>query len=481
MIFPGFVGSTYTAPSGNVSMERCVNFYPEVHTVPGTTPKARISLMPTPGLSLWATIGSGPIRGMFYQDGRLYVVSGIEFYEVVAASTGTLYSPTVEASVQPVSFSSNGTGGNQLFLVSGSKGYTFNTSTNTFALISDADFPSSVVMGGFTDGYSVVLRRNTSQFYYSALNNATSWDALDVSTKSQSSDFIRALVVDHKEVWLLGSKTTEVWFNSGNSDNPFVPIQGVLIEHGIGPIWSWAKLNNTICWIGQDVEGSGIAWMAQGYVPVRFSTHAVEYAWKQYSSIDDAIAYGYQEHGHSFYVVTFPTAKATWAYDFATQMWHERGRWNAATFEAHLGRSFSLGFDGALLVGSRIDGKIYKMSSTYLNDDGSAIRRVRRSPTLTNENKWLFYDNFELDMNVGVGLVSGQGVDPQVMLRWSNDNGKTWSNEHWTTAGAMGTYSTRANWSRLGRGRNRVFEIAVSDPVKWEITQAYLHTRPGQH
>ena len=480
MRFDEFCGATYTAPSTNVDVEKCMNFYPELHDVPGATPKSRLSLMYTPGLLLFANIGAGPIRAIFYQDGRLFVVSGAELYEVSAAATGTLLG-SVEASTQPASISSNGGGGNQLFIVSGSKGYTYILSTGDFAVIADVDFPTSAVMGGFSDGYSLVLRRGTTQFYFSALNNSISWDALDVAQKSQSSDNIRALIVDHKEVWLLGSKTTEVWYNNGNADNPFTPIQGVLIEHGIGPIWSWAKINNTIAWIGQDAEGYGVGWLAQGYVPTRFTTHAVEYAWKQYGTIEDAIAWAYQENGHSFYVVYFPTAQATWAYDFATQMWHERGRWNLGVFEAHLGRSFSLGFDNILLVGSRIDGKLYKLSSAYLDDDGSVIRRVRRAPIITNENKWLMFHSFELAMNVGVGLTSGQGSDPQVMLRWSNDNGKTWSNEYWMGAGALGGYNSRVSWSRLGRGRNRVFEVSMSDAVKWELTSASLNTSAARH
>jgi hypothetical protein len=71
-----------------------------------------------------------------------------------------------------------------------------------------------------------------------------------------------------------------------------------------------------------------------------------------------------------------------------------------------------------------------------------------------------------------------QGVIPQVMLRWSDDGGHTWSNEHWAQMGKVGQYFRRVFWRRLGmtlKLRDRVYEISGTDPVKIAIMGAELH------
>lgn len=107
------------------------------------------------------------------------------------------------------------------------------------------------------------------------------------------------------------------------------------------------------------------------------------------------------------------------------------------------------------------------------------MRRLRRAPHLADEQRWLTYDRFQLDLQTGVGLVSGQGSDPQIMLRWSNDGGHTWSHEHWVSAGRMGATKTRAIWRQLGRARTRTFEVVVSDPVAYFLAAAYIQVSPG--
>jgi hypothetical protein len=456
-----------------------MNLYPEVSIAPGAKPKKQVVYYPTPGLTRWASVGPGPIRGEFYQDGRFFVVSGANFYEVFAGGSSTLYG-AVAASSLPVTMATNGTGGHQLFITSGTKGYIFDLTANTLTLIADADFPAAVVMGDFSDGYFLALPLNSISFQFSSLEDGTAWSATDIGTKQQTSDNIRALIVNHKEVWLLGSKTTEVWYNSGDLQSTFAPIQGVLIEHGIGPIYSLVKANNTLCWIGQDSNGIGQAWMAQGYTPVRFSTHAVEQAWATYSTLEDAIAWSYQDRGHTFYEVTFPTANHTWVYDFASEMWHERGLWDAKTaqYDAVLERTHAFAF-GRHLVGSRVDGTIYEQSSTVYTDAGTPIRRMRRAPILSVGQNRVLYRRAQLDLQSGVGLSTGQGSAPQVMLRWSNDSGQTWSNEYWASAGLLGNYAARVLWRRLGMGRNRVFEAAMSDPIQAVWIDLLIDATPG--
>jgi hypothetical protein len=108
-----------------------------------------------------------------------------------------------------------------------------------------------------------------------------------------------------------------------------------------------------------------------------------------------------------------------------------------------------------------------------------AIRRMRQTPHLSDEHIRLFFVGLQLDLEAGVGITTGQGEDPQVMLQWSDNGGHTWSNEHWVSAGRIGAYTRRAIWRRLGYGRDRVFRVTVSDPCRWRLLDTYLKVDPG--
>jgi hypothetical protein len=107
------------------------------------------------------------------------------------------------------------------------------------------------------------------------------------------------------------------------------------------------------------------------------------------------------------------------------------------------------------------------------------IRRLRRSPHLSLEQFRIFYHRFQLDLMPGVGTLTGQGVTPTVMLRWSDDGGYTWSSEIELSAGAQGDYTKRVYALMLGSGRDRVFEVSTSDPVQWTLLAAYIDTTTG--
>jgi len=66
-----------------------------------------------------------------------------------------------------------------------------------------------------------------------------------------------------------------------------------------------------------------------------------------------------------------------------------------------------------------------------------------------------------------------------VLLRWSDDGGHTWSNYYEQGLGLTGNYLKRAIWRRLGRSRNRIYEISCDDPVALRIVDAYVND-PGQ-
>jgi hypothetical protein len=458
MQLPAFIGPSYTLRSVNVDCQRSVNLYPEVNELGTGKGQELAAMLKRPGLLKITTLGLGPNRALYQaSNGRVFAVSGLELYEVVS-SAGVL-----RGTLEGTGAASIADNGHELLVVSGGLGYVLTFADNTFAKIADENFPNCSDVQ-FLDQYLIVNDRNTGNFQFSALSDATDWDGLDIAAAEGSPDNLITLLVDHRELVLFGEQTTEVWFNDGVS--PFSRISGAFIEHGIVGEAAKAKLDNGVFFWSQDKNGNAMAMRINGYNPQRVSTHAVEQAVNSYGDISDATCYTYQSGGHSFWVTNFPSAKVSWVFDAATQLWHERtsgnGRFRA---ENHC-------FDGSRhLVGDFENGNLYELSESTYTDNGSPIRWMRRSPHLSKDAVRISCSSFQLDMETGVGIGFD---DPKVCLRFSDDGGHTWSNEKWRSAGKTGQFKKRVKWNRLGQFRDRVWEVSGSDPVKTVLISAYL-------
>lgn len=472
--FP-FVGASYTARSKALDAQRCVNLYLEAsESGPGPS-KAAVALIGTPGLALWATLAGGVVRGLLRFDATTAIaVCGPNVYRLTPAGAAVQIG-TIADGTTPVSMASNGI---VVMLVTGASGYIVSPASGTVAAITDPDFKGADVVD-FIDGYFVFNQPGTGKFQSTNLYG-TDIDGLDFATAEGAPDNLVSLIVDHRELWLFGEATTEVWFNSGNVDFPFERIQGALIEQGCAAARSVAKMDNTVYWLTADPRGQGMVQRAVSYQPQRISTHALEFAIASYPRIDDAVAYTYQQEGHSFYVLCFPTANKTWVFDAATSLWHERAWRNPA--DASLNRHRAqchMAFAGEHIVGDWGNGNLYRLDLGAYTDNGDPIPRIRACPHLWADYRWQFFGALQIDMETGVGLSSGQGSDPQAMLRWSDDGGFTWSNERWARIGKIGERRARVRWRRLGKSRDRVFELTITDPVKVVILGASVDVVAG--
>jgi hypothetical protein len=470
------LGQSYVARSPNAADSKMVNLYPEV------TQEGKESgwLQRAPGLRLLATVGTGPIRGLwaFASDVSVaFVVSGSELYKIDTSYNATLLG-TVSGSSGPVSMADNGT---QLFVACDPEGYIYNNATNVFAQITDPDFPGANLVG-YLDGYFVFTEPDSQRVWVTSLLDGTSVDPLDFASAEGSPDGLVSLIVDHREVWLYGNNSVEVWYNTGASDFPLQRIQGAFNEIGCAAPHSVAKMDNGLFWLGADARGRGIVYRANGYNGQRISTHAVEWQIQSYGDISDTIAYTYQQDGHSFYVLTFPSAGKTWVYDVATQAWHERASGDDNEYRHR--SNCQMTFANEIIVGDFENGNLYAFDMTVYDDNGAIqkwLRSWRALPPGQNTLKRTTHHSLQLDCESGVGLVTGQGSNPQVMLRWSDDGGNTWSNEHWSLMGGIGEYNHRVFWRRLGmtlKLRDRVYEISGTDPVKIAIMGAELIMSP---
>jgi hypothetical protein len=308
-------------------------------------------------------------------------------------------------------------------------------------------------------------------------------DPLSFASKDGSPDDLVALIVDRREVYLLGEMSSEVWIDSGGVPFPFTRIPGTSTQQGIAAQWSCARMGNSFAYVSKNNRGEAMIVRMNGYFPERISTHAVETTLVN-QNVSDALAWTYQLEGHEVYVVTFPSVGEnglTWAFDNTTGLWHKwLYRNNQNQFERHRGNCCAF-FNQQVLVGDYENGKIYQVAREFYTDDGQPIRRIRRAPHITSDLQRQYFHELQIQFQPGVGLSTGQGQDPQAMLRWSNDGGSTWSNEYWTSIGKQGKYQNRAIWRRLGWSRDKVFEVSVSDPVKAVIISANLKAEAGEN
>ena len=467
------LGQSYVARSVNAADSRMVNLFPEATPQAGKTAGF---LNRAPGLRLLATLGTGPIRGLWSPDPNglyAYVISGNAFYRIDTSYNAEVYGYV--SGTGQVSMADNGT---QLFIAANPDGYIFNMTTLIFAPITDPDFPGAVTVG-YLDGYFVFNEPNSQRVWTTVLLDGSSVDPLDFASAEGSPDGLVSLIIDHREAWLFGTNSVEVWYDAGNAGFPLTRIQGAYNEIGCVAAYSVAKLDNGVFWLGGDARGEGIVYRTNGYTGQRISTHAIEWQIQQYGDISDAIGYTYQQDGHAFYVLIFPSAGATWVYDVATDNWHERAAWVNGEYTRHRSNC-QMAFNHQVIVGDYNDGRVYAFDLETYSDDDQPQRWLRSWRALPQDQNTLVrtaQHSLQLDAETGVGLNSGQGDAPEAMLRWSDDGGHTWSNEHWSSMGAIGAYGTRTFWRRLGmtnKLRDRVYEVSGTDPVKIAIVGANL-------
>lgn len=462
--FP-FIGASYLSRSRNFDAQRCVNLFPEASG--SGTSKAIAMLIGTPGLTLFSTLAGAGVRGCIrFTASQSIVVVGGNVYSVTTAGVGTLIG-TIFNRTTPVSMASNGT---VIMLVTGPEGYVVTPNVNP-ALSTVTQIVNPAFLGAdkvdYIDGYFVFNQPGTGRFQITGLF-ATTVDPLDFATAEGSPDLLISLIVNQREIWLFGENSTEVFFDSGNALFPFQRIQGAFIEQGCAAKFSPAKSGTTLFWLSADDRGQGMVLKASGYQPQRVSTHAIEYAIAQYPRIDDAIGYTYQQEGHIFYVLTFPTGNATWVFDESTQLWHERAWRNPVDASLNRHRSnCQMAFAGKVIVGDWETGKLYSLNLDAYDDNGDILPAIRQcAHEASPDDTWQFFHRLWIDMETGVGLNAGQGSDPQVMLEWSDDGGHTFPNQMWASAGKIGEYRRRVNYRRLGKSRDRVWRATITDPVK---------------
>lgn len=514
------LGGAYMAEGIIANAQRCINLYPERNPIDSPTP---VTHYPTPGLEHLLD-GYGAGRGLYTaSDGTLYGCSGNTVFWINASGVLAVLG-TIPSLLTPVKFVDNGT---SLIVLDGASAWIVNMETKAWAEYTDL---TEVVTGGaYLDTFLLFNVANTNEFV-SSDSNLTTFDPLYIASKTSYPDHLVLPVAVHRELWLIGKQTSEIWTSVANQDFPFQIIPGAFVQYGCVAPYSIATADVSVFWLSQNPQGVGMVVRGKGYSIERISTHAIEWEIQKYEDISDAVAYTYQENGHIFYVLSFPSADKTWVYDESIGLWHERA-WMDTEGKLHRHRVMSGTQAYGRLWGMDWEtGNIYRMGSSIYTDADAPIVRVRSFPHLKEiraergvvnlEGKRIKFDKFIADIEVGnlpettlelwpspaPGLLEyddpnqpiqrlllgDAGADdfgilldnylvgtpgPRIILRWSNTRGASWQGSLMNTLGSSGQYLTQPMWRRLGFARDRVWELSWTAPCKTALNGAWVEMR----
>lgn len=404
-------GPAYRSQSISADCQVLMNMYLE--SIESGSGKSAAALYRTPGLKLVYNLGAMGFRGngLLTILGRTFAVTGTAFNELLApnANPNFVNRGNIVNDGMPVYMAASQT---QIVLVSAGNMYVFTLATNTFAQVPAFNpMTNNGLLGTpaqvrFLDGAFFCSFVNSNQIQESAPGDGSTWPGVNFTNVSVFPDNVSSIFENQRLLWVFGTSATQPYFDSGNFPFSLDVIQGAKIEQGLAAPASPVKADNSIFWMGQDERGFGIFWRANGYTPQRVSTHAMEYEWSTYPTIADLVTYAYQEQGHTFVVLNFPSAQKTWVYDLSTGTWGQKGFWNAQNGVFTIHRAFCHTFNpafGGHLVGDPTTGAVYQQSTMILSDFGNPIRRVRRAPHIAKEEARIFHDYLQVAVETGIG------------------------------------------------------------------------------
>lgn len=466
------VGQSYHLKDWSIDCQRTLNLYPQA-VESGNAPQVS-ALLPTEGLTLKYTL-SGAIRGLYALSDRVLVVAGTTLHVIqggVTTAVGTI------AGTNLVTFADDSI----QVMIAAANAYKYVIETGVLSQLAIDDGVNNTGFFGassvtFLDSRFIWTVPNSGKIQWSKLLS-TDTTALSFATAEAKSDDLVRVIASNGQLWLIGKKTTEIWNSTGSADLPYQRQSGAYIPVGCVAKNSIAVFGSSLIWLAQTEHGANQIMMMNGYQPDRISNHAIETALSNYVRTDDAYAFSYQSNGHSFYVISFPTDLKTWCFDATTGMWHERSYYNPtdSVHEHHRAQCHCF-FEGEHLVGDRSNGKVYKFDQNAETDDGATIIRERTAPCSSPQATRLIFDEVELICQVG----QATDTKPQVMLDWSDDRGKTWSNDRLAELakdiGAIGEYEKRVIFRRLGQSFGRVFRVRMTDAGRLVITGAKAKVR----
>ena len=477
-----FAQGFYVSESLPISGQECVNFYPNI---PQTGTVTRQSLFTTPGIPEIANAGTDEFnRGSHVFNGIPYEVNGNNLYRI--DRTFDAFGEAVFTAVQVnggvplpgdqlVVMADNGSAGGEMSIVlpegdNQFNAYIFDDVAVTLTQISDVDFDGPVSTVVYIDGFFLFTKKAGNKFFISNLRQGLVYTATDFADAEVDPDPIRAAFVLRNQPFIFGSETAEPFQNVGGSGFPFLRIDGGVIDKGIDAPNSIVEIDGNMAWIGSAVQEQAAIWISNGGKPQKISTTAIDNQIRTYTDdeISKAFVLTYSQSGALFAAWTFP-GRETFVYESVSGLWHTRESLSVSVLGPWRVQSIVEAY-GELIMGDILTNKFGIIDRDVFTEFGSEIRRRFVLPPIDNDGLPFFMNSLEVVAESGVGLTEGQGEDPEILMSYSDNGGRTFTDTEGRSVGKIGEFDVRTIWNQLGRvDRQRSIRFDVSDPVKWVI------------
>jgi hypothetical protein len=367
--------------------------------------------------------------------------------------------------------------GTQIVIIDGTNGFTYTPAGSTFAQISDVDFQRCKTVT-YLNGYFLFDWFDTNKFFSSDADDGTSYSGLFFSFAETNPDDVQGVLSHQQQLYITGKKGIEIWqFNPNTSAFPWVRYPGAAIQTGVAGPFAATVHKERIYFVGPDA----LFYQLNGIEPVNRSDPGVATAWKSYGDISDVVIWGVSWGIQEWIYITFPTANKTWVFDSYTGFFHERvshdsdgnsmRRWRGNVYAKCYGKH---------LIGDAFSNQIGVLDVDAFSEYGNIIQSRAVSPAIHNKGDTVFMSSLEILMKTGVGLTSGQGVSPKMILDWSDDGGDNWSTVHMEgSLGAIGQTKARVRFTELGSFDSRNYRITITDPVRRVVVSAIPKATTG--
>lgn len=497
------IGGAYSARSILANCQRCINLFPEINRQDSPTPFTNYQ---RPGLKpLVSPAAPAPGRALYQaSNGDGYAVIGQNLYYVSPppAWTLTALGPLTAGRNNPCSMIDNSI---ELLVVDGAPavaglggGWRVDLASHGMTAMSDPAWTGADRVD-YLDTFIIWNQPGTKRFGSTLSNQIVPLDPLYLASKTNYPDNLRSLIVNRHEILLLGMFKSEIWYDAGNPQFPFAELPGASIEHGVEAKYSLATADIATYWLGRDLQSGrqGMVFRQRGYETKRISNHALEYQMQQLAKttpLSDAVGFTYQQGGHVFYELSFPSGNQTWVFDESISdidlAWSQRC-WTSSDGQLNRSRSNVC----AALYGYNVtldweNGTLYQLDLDTYTDTVAGVSGpitylrtfphlmsgldAKGNPVLAN-GKMIQHDRFLLDAECGTGPdLDAEGLPPKFNLRWSDDRGRTWGEAVLQSSGELGQYSTRPEWAGLGQAMDRVYEVSWSFPGPVSLQGAWV-------
>lgn len=422
-------------------------------------------LVPAPGLTAFKTGLNGAVRGMAQIDGLLagkaVVAAGTKVYSLTSAG--------VSAEIGDI------TGTDEVFfaasqsdLVMSAGGSAYVVTASLSAAITIAAASGNIMQVAELAQRHLFLEDGSGRVHFSDVAAPTT--VTKFFTAETDPDNVLAVLVAGDVIYVVGTRVTELWEFTGSAALPFR--RWATFPVGLVARGAIAQTDSSLFALGRDQDGNEMVYRVTGGQPQRVSTHPIERLTEDVAEADRpnirVTAHGWG--GHSFIGLHLPSV-GDYFYDVSNDTWHRRKEIASARYLA----SFFFSAWGKRFAGDTTAGSVYRLDRNVYTHNANPVRRVA-SAIVPIEDGRPSVDNITIEMQAGVGLVSGQGSDPQVMIRWATD-GRTFGNEISRSFGRLGEFGHRAVFGPLGRFTPpaAVLEVAVTDPVPATVTGATIN------